>query len=72
VISDVGLPDSSGTALMRELKSSYGLKGIALSGALASNASAFDAYLLKPVDFDLLERTVRRLAGSSDTATKAI
>jgi CheY-like chemotaxis protein len=67
VISDIGLPDSPGTVLMRELKSNYGLKGIALSGygrgndSSLANEAAFDAHLLKPVDYEVLERTVRRL-----------
>ncbi|HYO08782.1 MAG TPA: response regulator, partial [Tepidisphaeraceae bacterium] len=32
VISDIGLPDASGHDLMRQLKTIYGMKGIALSG----------------------------------------
>jgi CheY-like chemotaxis protein len=32
VISDIGLPDATGDDLMRELKTPYGMRGIALSG----------------------------------------
>jgi DNA-binding response OmpR family regulator len=67
VISDLGLPDGSGTDLMRLLKATYGLKGIALSGygmdsdRTRSRDAGFDAHLVKPVNLDLLEATVRRL-----------
>lgn len=67
VISDLGLPDGSGTDLMRVLKSTYGLQGIALSGygmeadRARSRDAGFDAHLVKPVNLDLLEATVRRL-----------
>jgi CheY-like chemotaxis protein len=68
LISDIGLPDGSGAALMKELKSRYGMQGIALSGFgrdedLASSQQAgFDVHLVKPVSLDLLEQTLRRLA----------
>ena len=32
VISDLGLPDGTGTELMQQLRDTYGLRGIALSG----------------------------------------
>ena len=55
VISDVGLPDGSGFDLMPELKSLYGLKGIALSGygmdedLQKSVEAGFEIHLTKPV-----------------------
>ena len=67
VISDIGLPDAAGTELMRELKRRHKLKGVALSGYgmeedLVNSADAgFDAHLVKPVNLQLLEDTVRRL-----------
>jgi CheY-like chemotaxis protein len=67
LISDIGLPDGSGAALMRELKSRYGMQGIALSGfgrdedLARSQQAGFDVHLIKPVSLDLLEQTVRRL-----------
>lgn len=67
VVSDLGLPDGSGTDLMRELKARYGLKGIALTGygmdsdRARTREAGFDAHLVKPVNLELLEATVRRL-----------
>lgn len=68
VISDLGLPDGSGLDLMRELASQYALKGIALTGhatnedAARSRAAGFVEHLTKPVDLDLLCRTIQRVA----------
>ena len=67
LISDIGLPDGSGVELMRELKAKCGLRGIALSGYgmeedLAKSTDAgFEAHLTKPVHFQVLVETVRRL-----------
>jgi signal transduction histidine kinase/CheY-like chemotaxis protein len=55
VLSDVGLPDGSGLDLMRTLRDSYGLKGIALTGygmeddVRRTADSGFVAHLTKPV-----------------------
>lgn len=65
VISDLGLPDGSGTELMQKLQASYGLRGIALSGygmdedISRSLAAGFTAHLTKPVDFNQLQRALR-------------
>jgi CheY-like chemotaxis protein len=67
LISDIGLPDGSGVELMRELRAKFGLRGIALSGYgmeedLAKSSDAgFEAHLTKPVHFQILVETVRRL-----------
>ena len=66
VISDLGLPDGDGLALIRELKEKHGLKGIALSGAgdeldLTQQTGLF-AKLLKPIDFDKLQEVLARVA----------
>ena len=64
VISDLGLPDGDGYALMAELRDAYGLPGIALSGygteedVKRSLTSGFFAHLTKPVDIHTLRRTV--------------
>jgi PAS domain S-box-containing protein len=69
LISDIGLPDGSGLSLMRELRSRHRLRGIALSGfgreqdLAKSKEVGFDAHLVKPVSIDMLEQTVRELAG---------
>ncbi len=68
VISDLGLPDGTGTDLMRELHSRYGLRGIALSGygmeedLARSREAGFALHLVKPVDFHQLEYALRELA----------
>jgi len=55
VISDLGLPDGSGTGLMEKLRERYGLHGIALSGygaeedIVRSRAAGFVTHLVKPV-----------------------
>jgi CheY-like chemotaxis protein len=61
VISDLGLPDGSGNLLMAELRSRFGLKGVALSGygdasALSESFQAgFITHLTKPVSIAALE-----------------
>lgn len=66
VISDIGLPDGNGVDLMIELTREHGLRGIALSGYgmdedLARTKDAgFIAHLVKPIDFDRLNRVLER------------
>jgi len=60
VISDLGLPDGDGYALMAELRDAYGLPGIALSGygteeeVKRSRTSGFFTHLIKPVEIPRL------------------
>jgi DNA-binding response OmpR family regulator len=63
VITDIGLPDGSGEQLMTALRQKYGLSGIALTGREEDRVdqSSFIAHLTKPVDFDVLERTIGRV-----------
>lgn len=67
LISDIGLPDRSGYELMRELKSSKGLRGIALSGfgmehdVNKARAAGFSEHLTKPINFDRLEEAIQNL-----------
>ncbi len=64
VISDIGLPDERGNDLMEYLMTTYGLKGIALTGygmdedVKRSRAAGFVAHLTKPVEFSTLEKTL--------------
>jgi signal transduction histidine kinase/CheY-like chemotaxis protein len=64
VISDIGLPDGSGTALMTKLRDTYGLGGIALSGYgmeedfVRSRAAGFVTHLVKPVTIADLRRSI--------------
>jgi signal transduction histidine kinase len=64
VISDIGLPDESGTELMKHLSTSFGLKGIALTGYGMEEdidrclASGFVTHLIKPVNIRALENAL--------------
>jgi CheY-like chemotaxis protein len=68
LISDIGLPDGTGHDLIRSLRARRRVKGIALSGfgmdsdIARSRAAGFDAHLTKPVNFNYLETTIRRVA----------
>jgi PAS domain S-box-containing protein len=68
VVSDLGLPDGTGTQLMQQLRDTYGLRGIALSGygmeedIERSHEAGFVTHLIKPVDFHQLERAMREFA----------
>jgi signal transduction histidine kinase/CheY-like chemotaxis protein len=68
VISDVGLPDGSGYDLMRTLRDTHAMRGIAMSGygmeddLRKSREAGFCEHLVKPLDFAELERTIRRVA----------
>ncbi len=67
VISDVGLPDQSGLALMQQLKDQYQLKGIGLSGygmeedLVKGQAAGFIQYLTKPIRFEQLKQILSQL-----------
>jgi CheY-like chemotaxis protein len=68
LISDLGLPDGSGLDVMREVKSHYRMKGIALSGfgmeedLRRSMDAGFEQHLTKPVNIQALENLIRRVA----------
>jgi PAS domain S-box-containing protein len=76
VISDVGLPDGSGLDLMRGLRETQGLTGIALSGfgadddVAASMAAGFAEHLTKPVDWERLRGAIERLTPSKKAAAR--
>ena len=67
VISDLGLPDGSGLDLMNQLRNSGQVNGIALSGfgadcdVAAAKAAGFAEHFTKPVDWERLRHTIRRL-----------
>ena len=68
VISDLGLPDGNGVDMMKQLTRDYGLRGVALSGygmdgdlATTKNAG-FIAHLIKPIDFERLNRVLEEAA----------
>lgn len=76
VISDVGLPDGSGLDLMRHLRETQGISGIALSGfgtdddVAASTAAGFAEHVTKPVDWERLRNAIERLTPASKPAAR--
>ena len=68
LISDIGLPDGSGADVIKQLKARYDIRGIAVSGfgmdedVRRSREAGFDEHLTKPVNFQVLEAAIRRLA----------
>ena len=66
VVSDLGLPDGSGLELMRSLRDSYGLSGIAVTGYgmeddfRRSREAGFVEHLVKPITFERLASAVER------------
>ena len=68
VISDIGLPDSDGYSLLRELRLQQPhLRGIALSGygaeddRVRSSAAGFDSHIVKPVTMSALDAAVAKV-----------
>jgi CheY-like chemotaxis protein len=74
VMSDLGLPDGTGLELMEELRATYGLSGIALSGygmeadLRRSRKAGFVAHLTKPVDIAQLRRTLLAISDGRASA----
>ena len=68
VISDLGLPEQSGLALMRQLRDQFGMQGIAVSGygmerdVAESLAAGFIFHLTKPIQMDRLRQTIGKVA----------
>ena len=77
VISDLGLPDGSGLDLMRGLRETQGLTGIALSGfgtdddVAASTAAGFAEHITKPVDWERLKSAIERLTPPKKPAARS-
>ena len=71
IISDIGLPDGTGTDLLTSLPASRP-PALALSGygteadIQRSRGAGFAEHLVKPVDLDRLEETVRRMVRRAD------
>lgn len=72
VISDLGLPDGTGTELMEKLRVTYGLRGIALSGygmeedLARSLGAGFITHLVKPVAIAELRRVLSSLSAPGE------
>lgn len=73
MVSDIGLPDTTGYELMKEIKARYSIKGIAMSGygmdddLRKSREAGFSDHIVKPTNIAQLERTIRRVAGRIDS-----
>lgn len=67
VVSDIGLPDGDGFVLMRELRDTYGLPGIALTGYgmeedhQRGREAGFITHLTKPISIEMLERALEQV-----------
>jgi CheY-like chemotaxis protein len=67
VISDIGLPDGSGTELMATLRDKHGLRGVALSGygmeddLERTRKAGFVTHLVKPIQIAELRRVLATL-----------
>jgi signal transduction histidine kinase/ActR/RegA family two-component response regulator len=77
VISDLGLPDMTGYDLMKQIKAKHGLKGIAMSGygmeedIKLSERAGFSDHLVKPMNLEQLEQSIRRVATNGDPRRKS-
>lgn len=74
VISDIGLPDGDGYAVMSQIREKFGLPGIALSGygmeadVLKSKSAGFLAHLVKPIDLTQLRSVIASVVNKSQTS----
>jgi signal transduction histidine kinase/ActR/RegA family two-component response regulator len=77
LLSDIELPDGTGLELMRELRDTGTILGIAMSGygseedVSQSRAAGFAAHLTKPVDLAALEAVIRGLASPGGPAPRS-
>ncbi len=68
LVTDMQLPDGTGSELLRELSAKYGLRGIAMSGFgseadfAQTKEAGFLEYLIKPVDAKCLDEAIQRFA----------
>lgn len=68
LVSDLGLPDGSGYDIMRHIRSTYHIPGIAMSGygmeedMRRSREAGFSEHLVKPIDLRELIAAIRRVA----------
>ncbi|MEO6875252.1 MAG: ATP-binding protein [Opitutaceae bacterium] len=78
VISDLGLPDGTGTELMEQLRADHGLRGIALSGygmeadIARSREAGFAAHLVKPILMNELRRVIASLTPPPDPGKNSV
>jgi len=74
IVSDIGLPDGSGLDVIRQIRTTHAVPGIALSGfgteedLRKSGEAGFVTHLTKPVDFPTLDAAIRRVARARNFA----
>ncbi len=67
LVSDLGLPDGTGNDLIRRLRKTCDVRGIAMSGfgmdedLRRSREAGFSEHLVKPIDIPKLEAAIRRV-----------
>ena len=72
IVSDIGLPDATGYELMKQIKSRYSMKGIAMSGygldedLRKSREAGFSDHVVKPANVAQLEQAIRRVVAKSE------
>jgi signal transduction histidine kinase/ActR/RegA family two-component response regulator len=77
IVSDIGLPDRSGYELMKELGTTKGLRGIALSGfgmetdVSRARTAGFSEHLTKPINFDRLDEAIQTLLAEAEPAVRS-
>jgi PAS domain S-box-containing protein len=75
LVSDIGLPDGTGHDLMRQIRARQPIAGIAFSGfgmeddLEKSRAVGFSDHLIKPINVDRLQATLREIERSRVTTS---
>ena len=71
LVSDLGLPDGSGLDIIRQVKSRYGLRGIAFSGfgtdddIRQSREAGFEVHITKPINIPALRTAIQSVASKA-------
>jgi DNA-binding response OmpR family regulator len=77
LVSDIGLPDGDGCDLLRELRSQYAIRGIAVSGFIQESDrqryldAGFAECIAKPCSFEALHAAIDRAAGAARALSPA-
>jgi CheY-like chemotaxis protein len=67
IVCDIGLPDTSGYDLMKQIRACYPMQGIAMSGygmeddLQKSREAGFSEHIVKPASLSELEGSIDRL-----------
>ncbi|HWB58364.1 MAG TPA: response regulator [Chthoniobacteraceae bacterium] len=67
LLSDMGLPDGTGGDLLKQIRPQHPMHAVAMSGygagsdIAATRAAGFEAFLVKPVQMDMLRQIIERI-----------